>query len=267
MDDKQIQQLVAEVLKRLVQQVNPTGERGDVIVVFTGATAGFTEAIQQVQSLIVRGFRPRLVFTRAAELLYGAAVWKELEGYSQVAPFDDSHWLTSLKDAKAVAVPVLSVDTLSKLSLLLADNLATNLTLHAMFMGKPLILAQNGVDPTDKGRVVRHFPNCSSVVAAAIRERLEVVRSYGCAVVDVGCLSDALEGALRQKPHMGTSTGHGNGAAKLTNVIHARTIITAADVLQAQHLGATIRLRPSTVVTPLARELAHKHGVKITAEV
>ncbi|HUB19366.1 MAG TPA: hypothetical protein VL990_12075, partial [Acidobacteriaceae bacterium] len=71
MDDKQIQQLVAEVLKRLVQQVNPTGERGDVIVVFTGATAGFTEAIQQVQSLIVRGFRPRLVFTRAAELLYG----------------------------------------------------------------------------------------------------------------------------------------------------------------------------------------------------
>jgi hypothetical protein len=267
MDEKQIQQVVAEVLKRLVQHMGATGARGDVVVVFTGATAGFTEAIQQVRSLVVRGFCPRLVFSHSAELLYGSAVWKELDGFPQVAPFDDSHWLTSLKEAKAVVVPVLSVDTISKLSLLVADNLASNLVLHALFMGKPLILAQNGVDPSDKGRIVRHFPNCSPVVAAAIRERIEVVRSYGCEVVDVTCLTGALEAALRQKAREAKTNGHGNGATKLTSFVPKGKIITAADVLQARQSGALIRLRPSAVVTPLARELAQKHGVGIVTEV
>ena len=266
MDEKQMQQILAEVLKRLVQEVGATGERGDVVVVFTGATAGFTEAIQQVRSLVVKGFRPRLVFSRSAELLYGAAVWKELEGFPQVAPFDGPQWLHSLKDAKGVVVPVLSLDTLSKLSLLLADNLASNLLLHALFTGKPLILAQNGVDPTDKGRIVRHFEYCGAVLAGAIRERMEVVRSYGCEVVDVGCLSDALEAALMEKPRELGANGHRNGTTKLTTFSQKQKIITASDVLRAQQLREPIRLRKSAIMTALARELAQKNRVSVLTE-
>jgi len=266
MDEKQIQKVIAEVLKRLVPHLGTTGQRGDVIVVFTGATGGFTEAIQQVRALVIRGFRVQLVFSRAAELLYGPVIWKELEGFPQVVPLDDTKWLRDLKDAKAVVVPLLSVNTLSRLSLLIADNLASNLILHALFIGKPLVLAQNGVDPSDKGRVERHFPHCSALVAGAIRERLEVVRSYGCEVVDVGELSVALEAILEQKPTSARGNGQAKGAAKLVNFGRGK-IITAADVLQAQHSGQPIRLHDSKVITPLARELALKHGVNITTEV
>jgi len=265
MDEHKIQQVVAEVLKRLALEAGATGERGDVIVVFTGATAGFLEAIQQVRSLVVKGFRAQLVFSRAAELLCGPVIWKELEGFPQVVAFDDSKWLHNLKNATAVVVPLLSVDTLSKLSLLIADNLASNLLLHALFTGKPLILAQNGVDPSDKGRVELHFDQCGPVLAAAIRERMEVVRSYGCELVDVGCVSAALEGALEQT-RAAMRNGHSNGSAKLTRFSLQGKIITAAVVLQARQLGAPIRLHKSTMMTPLARELAEKHGVSVTTE-
>jgi len=266
MNDKQVQQIVAEVLKRLAVHMGASGERGDVIVVFTGATAGFMEAIQQVRSLVVKGFRARLVFSRAAELLCGPVIWRELEGFPQIMAFDDSKWLSNLKSAKAVVVPLLSVDTLSKLSLLIADNLASNLLLHALFTGAPLILAQNGVDPSDQGRVELHFDQCGPVLASAIRERMEVVRSYGCEVVDVSRLSLAVDAALQRKPAIAGISRKANGAAKPAIAVQPGKIITAADVLQAQHLGVPIRLRDSSVVTPLARELALKHGVSLQAE-
>ena len=258
MDDKQIQCVVVEVLKRMLPHLGASGKRGDVIVVFTGATAGFTEAIQQVRSLVLHGFRVQLVFSRGAEVLYAPVIWEQLEGFPHVAPLDEHNWLHVLKDAQAVVVPLLSVNTLSKLSFLIADNLASNLVLHALFMGKPLIVAQNGVDPTDKGRVQLHFDKCGPALASAIWERLELVRGYGCHVVDVSQISAAVEGGMERKPVSGRSNGKTSGAAKPANSGHNGKIITAADVLYAQQLGVSIRLKHSTRVTPLARDLAVK---------
>jgi len=258
MDEKQIDLVVVEVLKRMLPHLGASGDRGDVIVVFTGATAGFTQAIQQVRSIVLRGFRVQLVFSRGAETLYAPVIWEQLEGFPHVAPLDEHNWPHVLKEARAVVVPLLSVNTLSKLSLLIADNLASNLVLHALFMGKPLIMAQNGVDPTDKGRVQLHFDQHGPALAAAIWERLQVIRSYGCQVIDVSQMSVALEAALQTRPASGRSSGATNGTARKASSVHNGKIITAADVLYAQQLGVPIRLQHSTRVTPLARDLARK---------
>ena len=68
---------------------------------------------------------------------------------------EESKWLLTLKDSCAVIVPMLSLNTLSKLALLVADNFASNIILHALFAGKPVLLARNGVDPSDNGRRYR----------------------------------------------------------------------------------------------------------------
>jgi len=262
MNDEQIQQVVAQVLKRLLPQIGATGTRGDVIVVFTGATAGFTEAMQQVRSLILSGYRVKLAFSRGAELLYGPLINEQLEGFPNVAPIEQSKWLRALKEAQAVVVPLLSVNTLSKLALLIADNLASNVILHALFTGKPVLLAQNGVDTSDQGRIELHFDKCGPLLAAAIEERLQIVRSYGCRLTDVSRLVAELEVALQKKPLAKPISRNG----KPRNPANAR-VITAGDVLQAYQSGASIRLLTSTVVTPLAREVAFKHGVSLETEV
>ena len=259
MNEKQIQQVVAEVLKRLLPHAGADGKRGTLIVVFSGATAGFTEALQQIRSFVLRGYSVELVFSRGAEQLYARHVWQELEGFPNVNPLDDSKWLRTVKDASAIVVPMLSVNTLSKLSFLVADNLAGNVILHGLFMGKPVVLARNGVDPSDAGRIEPHFPGASTVLAKAIEERLQVVSNYGCKVTDVSQLLASLEAALQPAKAL-TICKQVNGT-KTRAIERKSSIITAADVLQAHHLGTQLLLRNSAVVTPLARELAIKHGV------
>jgi hypothetical protein len=261
MDEKQIQQVVAEVLKRLATQMAANGERGTLIFVFSGATAGFAEALQQIRSAVLRGFRVELVFSHGAEQLYAQFVWEQLQDFPQVSILDASKWLRTVKDARAIIVPMLSVNTLSKLSLLIADNLASNVILHGLFSGKPVVLAQNGVDPRDAGRTEPHFPGASAALAKAILERLDVVRGYGCRVTDVSQLSEALEATFEPKATALANNRHANETGKSAAPDRKGNIVTAADVLRACHSGVQLRLRSSAVITPLARELATKHGV------
>ncbi len=189
MTEERIHEVVVEVLKRLLPHMGATGERGTVVAVFTGATAGYKEAVDQVRSLVMQGYRVELLFSQGAETLYAKYLWGELEGFPHVTACSESDWLRNLKDVRAVVVPVLSLNTLSKLSLLLADNFASNVILHALFAGKPVVMARNGTDPSDQGRKVPHFDQCSPLLAAAIEERFRTVAGYGCRVTDVNDLS------------------------------------------------------------------------------
>jgi pyruvate/2-oxoglutarate dehydrogenase complex dihydrolipoamide acyltransferase (E2) component len=267
MEEKQVEHLVAEVLKRMLPELGATGAAGTVIAVFSGATVGFNEAVQQVRSLVLRGYRVQLAFSRGAELLYARLVWQQLEGFPHVSPVDESKWLRILKEARAVVVPLLSVNTLSKLSFLLADNLASNLMLHGLFTGKPVILAQNGVDPVDPGRAELEFHKGSPALALAIQERLQVARSYGCQITDVAEVCAAVEASIA--PERAAPRPSQRIAAAPASAASARrdNIVTAADVLQAHHEGRNLQMHTSARMTPLARELASKHGVSLLQDV
>ncbi len=261
MSEEQIQQVVVEVLKRLLPHVGATGDRGSVIVVFTGATIGYHEAIDQVRALIMQGYRVQLVFSHGAEVLYAKYLWDQLEGFPHITAMEEAKWLETLKESCAVAVPMLSLNTLSKLALLLADNFASNILLHALFAGKPVFLARNGVDPSDKGREIPHFDQCGPVMAAAIEERLRIVSGYGCRIAAVDQLSNILTSLLERSRKLPVVSSHGNGSHRPVPFSLTGSVVTAADVLQAHHSGTQLQLDPAAVVTPLARELAVKHGV------
>ncbi len=266
MKEEQIQQIVAEVLKRLLPRLGANGTRGTVIVVFTGATVGFNKAIHQVRSLILSGFRTQLVFSQAAEQLYSHVVVNQLAGFPHLVPLNASRWLPALKEARGVVVPLLSVNTLSKLSLLIADNLSTNLILHGLFMGKRVIVAQNGADPAEHGRAELGFHNGPPTLTRALRERLQVIAGYGCLLTDIDRLSVDVNAALVEG-----EDSHGGGpdlsaAPQRPALNHTTKLVTAADVLQAYRLGTDLRLPSKVVITPLARDLAMKHGVCLLTE-
>jgi hypothetical protein len=263
MTEERIQRVVVEVLKRLLPHIGATGDRGSVIVVFTGATVGYNQAIEQVRALVMKGYRVQLVFSRGAEALYGKFLRDQLDGFPYVTPMEEAKWLHTLKESCAVAVPMLSLNTLSKLALLLADNFASNIILHALFAGKPVLLARNGVDPSDKGREIPHFDKCGPVMAAAIEERLRIVGGYGCRVSDAGEISNVLTSLVERQGKIPVVSSNGNGSRRLTMPTTTSSVVTAADVLQAHHSGTQLRLGPTAVVTPLARELAVKHAVSL----
>jgi len=56
--------------------------------------------------------------SQAAEALYGQVIRDQLAGFPHISTVHSTNWLSALKEARAIVVPLLSVNTLSKVSLL-----------------------------------------------------------------------------------------------------------------------------------------------------
>lgn len=267
MSEERLGELVARVITRLAERLGATGAEGSLVIVVTAATVEFGQAVQQVRNLVLDGYRVQLAFSEAARELLSKAIMDQLRGFPHITLLEASHWLGPLREARAVVVPLLSLNTLSKVSLLIADNLATNLIVHGLLMGKPLVVAQNGVDPSAAGRQELGFHRGRSILAQAMRQRLRVVAQYGCTVTDVSELGSTVKSLLLCQE--ASKEGGGNlarGPFPPTGD-RARRFITAAEVLQAWRLGEPLSLGPTAAMTPLARELALRHGVSVSRKI
>lgn len=263
MNDEQVQRLVAAVIARVAGRLGADGSRGVVMAVLTGATVGFGEAIRQVRQLILSGYRVAPAFSQAAQHLYAETFLGQLAGFPHLEPVDPAKWLAALREARAVAVPLLSVNTLSKLALLTPDNLAANLIVHALFMGKPVIVAQNGADPADPGREKLGFHDGNAALRQALRERLKTIRDYGCTLVDISQLKDAVHSLLNGPPAAPSQGDSPDRGLRRQAFSPAQKVITAAEVTHAYRSGLDLHMAGDALLTPLARELAARLGVAL----
>jgi hypothetical protein len=262
-EEREFQRLVVEVISRLAARLGAHGRRGTLIAVFTGATVGFHEAVQLVPNLILDGFRIQVAFSPAAERLYGQFLRDRLAGFPHLEAVPESGWLLALKKADAVVVPLLSVNSLSKLALLIADNLPSNVLLHALFMGKVVIAAHNGVDPGGSGRAELGFDREASALRKALLQRLQTVAGYGCRLADINEVRGIVDSVTAGNADAPKTYGEVPTPRVSEGFASERRLITAADIRRAHHLGQGVRLGGRALITPLARELAARYGVGI----
>ena len=262
-EEKELQRLVAEVISRLIARLGAHGRRGTLIAVFTGATVGFQGAVQLVRNLILDGFRMQLAFSPAAERLYGQVVRDQLAGFPHLEAVPESGWLLALKKADVVVVPLLSVNSLSKLALLIADNLSSNVLLHALFTGKVVVAATNGVDPDGSGRAEMGFTREASGLRAALRQRLQTVADYGCRLADISEVRGIVASVTAGNAGAPQTYGEPPASRVPEALASEGRLITAGDIRRAHHLGQGVRLAGRALITPLARELAARYGVDI----
>ena len=260
--ERNLTQLVAEVISRLARRLGADGSQGRLIAVLCGATAGFTEAVNQIRALSLDGYRIELAFSAAADELYGRVFREQLTGFPHIGILSASGWLRALGESRSVVIPLLSANTLSKVSLLLADNLVTNVILHALFMGKTVVAARNGAHPDDKAREAHGFHRASPALRAALLERFHTVSAYGCTFTDASELRDAMNAVLKTD---GTKWMQRETAAPVPkpSVQTGRRVLSAADIMRVHPLGKDLKVSHGTIVTPLARELAWRCGVDI----
>jgi len=250
---EQVPRLVSEVISRLAPRLGADGRRGSLVVAFSGGTASFAETLRQCRLLVLDGYRLRLAFSAAAEQLFGSVVRQGLDGFPHVDQVDPVQWLGELLESRAVLCPMLSVNTLSKVSLLTADGLVPNLLLHGLFMGKPAVLARDGVALDDEGRRDLGIDQATPALRQALDDRLRTVAGYGCRITDVRSLHATVNSVL-----VSSSPRAWAGA------LPAGQLITAADVRRAHRADEGLSLSPSALVTPLARDLAMQLGVRLT---
>ena len=245
------------------------GSRGTLIVVFTGATVGIHEAVRQLRGLILQGFQLSWCFPKWRNTCTVAWLRDQLAGFPHWSQLPAFTWFRALREARAVVVPLLSVNTLSKLALLIADSQTGNLILHGLFTGKPVIVASNGVEANQPGRAELGFDKGLPALKQVVDERLKVVAGYGCKVVDVSQLSAAaapLCPELKAQEARVAEDAAERPETERRVVRHDPRLITAGDVLQAQREGAESAVCRKTLITPLARDLAARHGVCIVRD-
>ncbi len=266
MKDDQFQQVVARVIEKLASRMGADGHRGTLIVVFSGATVGFQEAIRQVRGLVLDGFRLKLTFSRGAQQIFGSAVRDELAGFPNIGRVEPTKWLTDLTEARAVVSPLLSVNTVSKVSLLIADNLVTNLILHALFMGKPVVLARNGADPEGRGRKELGFDKGNASLARAVSDRMRTAAEFGCRLTDIERLGETVRSAFQREAQPITERSEHPVDPGLRTLNRRGKVVTAADIRHAHRVRAEMRISSSSVITPLGRDLALRYGVPLVED-
>ncbi len=264
MQDEQIQRIVTEVIRKVAVKIGADGSRGTIIAIFTAATVEFREAVSQIRRLSLDGYRVQLVFSENAENLYGKVVRAQLEGFPHIETVAPSRWYIILKKACALIVPLLSMNTVSKISLLIADNLATNLILHAFFMGIPVFAAQNGARPEGShwGQKIGSFPQ-SPALGQAVIDRLGKIVDYGCILTDIYQLRHTVNSFLDKNKGIKKKDSENTQGKSRTVIDPGEKIITAARVHRAYLQDTDLILPPGSLVTPLARDMALKYQVAL----
>lgn len=260
-----IKHLVIEIIGRLTVRLGADGQQGRVLVAITAATAGFGIAVDQLRQMVLMGYRLDLAFSTQARALHRDSIMDALAGFPFVTEIDPARWLTALSESRAVVIPLLSLNSASKAALLIADTLPTNLALHGLAVGKPVLLATNSADL--QGPHWSGLGNDASPPAGlvkAVGQRLASLHELGYRLTDVSQLSRLLDAILdgRTRTAAPNPAPRQNPSSRRIWQVQERTI-TAAHVRHAQVQGLDIQLRSQAVVTPLAREAAQKDRVRL----
>ena len=267
MDPQAVRRIVSQVIRRVAEKMGVDGRKGRLIAVFTGASADFAQSVDQIRGLILDGYRVETVLSEAAEAIYGATLREMIEGFPQIAPVSETRWVTAADDALGVVVPMLSLNTLSRIALLMADNKPTNIILRALFTGRPVLLVPNGALVRAPHWQAKAGGSQAPALAAAVEERLSAVGRYGAQIVDVNAIRRTV--AAWSRNAAGPAAGpvpaatSGNGAGPIRA---ASTVVSAAQVRLAHSAGADLVITAQARVTPLARDLALRYGVALVRE-
>ncbi len=267
---EQLSILVRRVLHLIAQRLyEQNGKDSYVIAVFTGATAGFSQVLSGLEQLMLTGTEIRIVLSHSAERVYGDRIEERLLPWPIASISTGERWFCELEGSKGVVVPALSVNSLSKISCLMADSVATNLILQALFMGKPVVAAIDGCEPGNKDRKTLALDNGTPALQQALGEHLLRLNDFGCTLVKCHDLGSFCSNVFAEKNEQKITTdlyqaGQTKSSPAKTGGTLTATMVDSALVRRAIREQKTIKIGQSGIITPLALELARQQGLQIS---
>lgn len=253
-DDPLVQQIVAEVMKQLQARPDtaetpppppsPAGPR--ILMLFTGGDRVLSQVMDQVMDLSRAKADLRIVCTESARSILGQARLEALAAAGELLtnPTPDEIY-AAVYWAEAVAVPVLTQNTLAKAALGIRDSLATNLLAGAILMERRLMVCTESAVPEQAPAPYR----------AMLQEYVNRLRLFGIQTVPVGSLASACLSPSAPQPVAAPVAQPGNSPGRL---ITAAAVEAAAQTAQKE-----LVVSRGAIVTPLARDLCRERGISL----
>lgn len=269
-----INKLVIEVVSRLARKMGADGSRQTLLTVCTGCNGNVEGAVDQLRHLVMKGFKLNLFFSANAGNTYRDTVENQLKGFPYIQTVNPGEWgqcHDEFNKAEGVIVPLASMNTLSKLSMLMADTPHEHLLLNAITMGKPLIIAGDG------GLL---GPGIRKPLVDALGARLTSIAQYGAVICEMTALGITLESCFENdmsvtqqgilpeqvlscppvpnKPSLSDRSSSGKPRKRLKG-----RVLTASHINFAVQNGCDLVCEYGVVITPMAKDMAAQKGVKI----
>jgi len=207
-------------------------------------------ALAQVSG-IAKLARTVAVLTPAAKEIIGEErLTKEARVHETVLPDSRVSPWELIDRAEVILVAQLTRTTLARIGLGLSDSFASTLVLNALWSGKPVVVARDGVDPDLAARDGAGAADAPRALVRLYEEYLDRLEALGCHVIPAARISDTVLSLLtgrepaRERP------------------LQSRRVITEEDVQRAARRGESIDVTRA-IVTPLARDAAQELGVDL----
>lgn len=247
--------IVNEVLIRLKNRPKRA------LILFTGASIGFYDAIGQLKILIEDGWQFKVLLSNSAEyVLTQALVQRELNIEGIHLERSVSSMKALYADTDCIIIPTLTFNTAVKISLGIADTLVTNLAAHAIMEGIPILAAKDACDLENPIRRQLGMNKIPKAYLNRAADHLETLSSYGIKLVDAVSIAHHAK-ILNSFPSTTTMPVSISKRIEIN-----KKVISRADIIHAAALGDTLVVMPKTIITSLAQDAAKEYDIKIVSQ-
>lgn len=263
-----IQKVVDEVIRRIKNQPKYA------LVLFTGATIGFRQAMDSLLKLQKDGWQLKVVLSDdGMKVLDPEGIRKELN----LDVIYNSENITSQKDlygsADLIVIGSMTINTAAKLAVGVTDTVVLSLINHGVMAGIPVVGAQDACDPDDPKRAALGMGKSPEMYVKMLHRNMNVLREFGMSLVQAEFLyeacvgkSSAKEAVVKSaetevtetpKPVMSSVVSSIN-----TDCVIDKKVVARTDILKVRN-EKTVKIPAGAIITGYAVEAIHEFGLQI----
>jgi len=252
-----IKKIAFDIIKRYLNK--------RLLVVFTGGTIGFAEAMNEIKrALLDNELGCDVLFSKPAAQIHDVtSISKELNAEKIIVEGIDT--IKSFKDFlgrySAIVVGVLTRSSASKLARLYLDTYAVQTIINSLMMGIPVMSAVDAADPKTEGWENIGFMWANGALKNAFGENINTLTGYGvkfCKAKDLypeitslyfyNCIENTLA-----KPNF--------------DVIRLeRKVVTRDDIVLHLKEGCKFSIPKNAVITPFALDVIKENNICVSRE-
>lgn len=259
--DAFIQVIVDEVVRRIINRPRKA------LVAFTGGSIGFVESIKAVKDLINDGWEVKVLLSKSAEHVLKPDNVKRLLNIDEIYLESEVTNTSSLyQDTDMLILPVLTVNTASKIALCINDSMIPSIVSNAIMEGRTIIAARNACDPYDPTREQLGMHKAPEAYKQKIQEHMSLLEDYGIKLVDVNQLYSSsinVNNKFNLEKKSVNKEASPKTSQKKSKANFTQKVLSRQDIITFAKDKSDIYVKRGTIVTDLAKDTARSFGIEI----
>lgn len=189
---------IESILEKVLNKLAAKGKTA--LVVFTGGASGFNESLSELRELLKDGWHLKVALSTSAEYIFTPQLIKEQLNIDEVYLETQNTGLKPLyEDVSMLILPTLTTNTTAKIACGITDTMTTNLALHAITSGIPVIAATNSSELTHIDRVELGLDNYPIEYKRLFNSYLKTLESFGVKLVQAIDIYQAVQKHINLK--------------------------------------------------------------------